>query len=554
MRVFTRTQLPFLIGCFVITVGAAIIDPRYLATPAIIAAWAIIATASTAAIALPWERAKPIWMMPVAVADLAAVALIHADLLSVIPATGVLAVLPVLWLAYGFGSTGIVVAIVGTLFITTLPYLTASTWPQSGQDWVNISVMPMMIVLVAVMVHIAARQLRRSHRRSLEATARLNDSYGQAVDRSILTRSILDTVNATVLFYDADHRLVISNRRAVEMSAYVGRPIEEVLSTPAVGGDIRVLGADRETPLPASRFIVPRALGGEEMSDELQWVGRPDAQIGIMVSSRRVRRRDGEVIGTAVVAHEVTELAHALELSENFLKTVSHELRTPLTSITGYTDLIDDALPPEDHLLRGHLAAVQRNVGRLTARVSELLSDTACSESLSLEETDLGVLVGSAVRTARADAESRGITLEHLTADTAVAAVDRRLMLTVVNELITNAVKFGAPHSAVTIGQRTVGDRVHLTVVDQGPGIPAADHARIFDRFYRTSHARRNAVQGFGLGLTQARSTIAAHGGRLLVDSRVGEGARFTVDLPAAPPVDERRIRSGADLSTAGRS
>lgn len=529
-RVFVRAQLPFVAGAAFLYGAVAVGSPASLATPLMLGAAVVIALISAAALLVPWERHAPSWLILVAVGDIVAVALLRAELLPILPTVTMLSIFPILWLAYGFPPAAFLVAVGGAAFITSFTFLYHGIWPTTALEWVNVITLPGLILAVAVVVNIAAQTLRRNAARLAETTRDRAAALQRSLDDQLVLRTILDTVNGAVSFYDPGGRLTLANR-AAERVAVIG---EVALDRPPHAGR-HVWEGDRATPIPPEQQAIPRALRGENLADELEWLGTADTQIAVLCSSAQVRRPDGSLLGTIVAAYDVTELAEAVEVREDFLRAVSHELRTPLTSVTGYVDLIAERVAGDPTLER-HLGTVQRNVTSLTERINELLAAGANDSALRPRTVVLSELIAAAVDAVSPMARSRGTSLQQVNLSTATVEVDPLRMQQALRELLTNAVKFSPPSSAIVIDQHVEGATASISVSDPGPGLTRGEQARMFDRFYRTPYARRNAIQGFGIGLTLVRSAAQAHGGRVRVVTAPGEGTTMTLEFPSLRP------------------
>lgn len=523
---FIRAQLPLLLATVFVVMVVAVAIPAELVTPVLLAGIVTITVASVAAFVLPWERWSSNGLISVAVADLVGVALIRAELFAVLPSVGMLVIFPILWLSYGFRRWVVVIAIAGALFMTSLAFAYRGVWPTTALEWANVITLPTIIVGVAVVVNIAASHLRRNSQRLRTASDAQAAALQESRDNELLSRVILDTVAAGVAFYDAGNRLVIANRLAADMVELVGFRLDQ----PPYAGD-NVLAADRATPIPYEEQIIPRALRGEEMSDHVEWLGPADQQVAIMASSRQVNRDDGVLLGTVIVAYDITELAHSIDIREQFLATVSHELRTPLTSITGYLELLEDSLDPADTTNQGYLEVVSRNAGSLHDRIGELLTATDIAALLQLRPVTVGSVLDEAVARTAETATKRAQTIR-LVRDHNVETpcmIDPGRLRRAFEEIIDNALKFSPPDTTIT--HTSSRDDDVITVQDEGPGISRGEQTRVFDRFYRTPYARNNAIQGFGLGLTLAKNTIAAHHGRIAI-ATADPGTTLSITIP----------------------
>ena len=224
-------------------------------------------------------------------------------------------------------------------------------------------------------------------------------------------------------------------------------------------------------------------------------------------------------------------------LKDEFIGMFSHELRTPLSSILGYAEiLMEDGLSSPD--AEQCVEVIDRNAKRLLRLAGDLqLLSQINSGQMPMEfcSADLADIAASAVEEMRPNAERKHIEL--VLSATAVPrfAVDPTRIAQLLGNLLSNAVKFTPDGGKVEVRLGTEGDQAVLTVADTGIGIPAADRERIFERFFRTAIAKRQAIQGTGLGLTITQAIVAAHNGTIAVEGDEGRGSTFTVRLPLRP-------------------
>jgi len=242
-------------------------------------------------------------------------------------------------------------------------------------------------------------------------------------------------------------------------------------------------------------------------------------------------------------------------LKDQFFALVSHELRTPLTSIIGYLELVledDEALT--DHHQR-FLSVVDRNARRLLRLVGDLLFVAhveAGRLALEVGQVDLRTLTVEAVEAARPRAEGKDLVLEAVTQATPPMAGDRDRLAQVLDNLVSNAVKFTPQGGSVTVRLTAHDGEARIEVCDTGVGIPASEQERLFERFYRATNATERAIPGVGLGLTIAKAIVEAHGGTLAFESVEGAGTTFRVRLPLRPPQGgpppSEQLRGGVSL------
>ena len=225
-------------------------------------------------------------------------------------------------------------------------------------------------------------------------------------------------------------------------------------------------------------------------------------------------------------------------MKDDFVASVSHELWTPLTSIRGYLELLREGEAGE---LTGaqheFVAIVERNADRLLRLVGDLLfvaQVEAGKIALDPGLTDIEELVRQAVDTARPAATEKGIAVD---LDLAVDGVselhaDRARLGQVLDNLISNALKFTPTGGHVTVRTSQDADAIVIEVSDDGMGMSPADVNQLFERFFRTASATKQAIQGTGLGLAIVKAIVEAHHGVIKVQSIAGAGTIFRVELP----------------------
>jgi signal transduction histidine kinase len=237
-----------------------------------------------------------------------------------------------------------------------------------------------------------------------------------------------------------------------------------------------------------------------------------------------------------VVEAAMTERNRAVEARDEFLAIASHELSTPLTAVSLQVQNLLRALKSghvETEKLRAHMEATWRMVGRLARMMRELLEISRISGRIRLEreEVDLALLIRESVSRLDPQIVQAGSAVTVLASEPVPGQWDRTRLDQVIDNLLTNAIKFGAgkPVEIVVDG---VGSMARLEVRDHGIGIGLGDQARVFERFERAVSRRR--FGGLGLGLWIARQVVEAHGGTISLSSELGRGSTFTVQLPRA--------------------
>jgi len=258
----------------------------------------------------------------------------------------------------------------------------------------------------------------------------------------------------------------------------------------------------------------------------------------VRLSGTMVRYR-GETGADALIAlRDVTEERRLAQIKSDFVSNASHELRTPLTNIRGYLEAYQDALLHGEAPDPAFLDTVHTNALRMERLIDDLLQLSKAesgSVPLETEEISIPAFLSRLDDQHRSSAERAGKTLETVPGEGTFRADLRTLSLAVSN-LVDNAIKYGKPAGRITVSGKTEGGGCVIEVADDGPGIPAEHLPRLFERFYRVDKGRSRELGGTGLGLSIARHIVESHGGSIQVKSRLGEGTRFTIRVPAKSP------------------
>jgi signal transduction histidine kinase len=270
----------------------------------------------------------------------------------------------------------------------------------------------------------------------------------------------------------------------------------------------------------------------------------------------RVRLRERKARTLAEEAHvqlaeQNERLVEADRVKDEFVALISHDLRTPLTSIIGYVELAldEDVDPPLDGERRSYLDVVARNSERLLRIVDDLLFVARLQAGqvvLEPSELDLAEVAVQAVDEARPNAERKGLALSFLGDGTVPVEADRGRIFQLLDNLISNAIKFTPEGGRIDVRALRALDGAVLEVSDTGIGLRPGEHERVFERFFRSSRAVTNQIPGTGLGLFIAKAITEAHGGRISASIRDGGGTTFRIDLPA-------RGKPGHGLPQAGK-
>jgi len=262
---------------------------------------------------------------------------------------------------------------------------------------------------------------------------------------------------------------------------------------------------------------------------------------GILRALERIRRGEESARKSVEEARrqlleQNARLVEADRLKDEFVALISHDLRTPLTSIIGYVELaLDEDGPPLDVERRGFLEVVSRSSERLLRLVDDLLLAARLQSgrlTLNLEDVDLIALVEQATLEMHARAEQKSVALSCRSDGPVAIRGDRRRLLQLLDNLVSNGVKFTPGGGSVEVCVASTGNEATIEVLDTGIGIESGEEERVFERFYRSPGAVAQQVQGSGLGLFIARAVVEAHGGSISAARREGGGSVFRLVLP----------------------
>lgn len=392
------------------------------------------------------------------------------------------------------------------------------------------------LALVAILVMILVGW--NLHLLTAEADARRSDA--------VLARREIDALlEATadgVLGLDLDGRIITLNRAGADLLGYserelAGRDFHDVLHKSRADGTTRRRGTS-----PILRALEE---GGESRVSAEDVLHRRDGSLLPVQWSLRPLVDGLEIRGAVLTFTDMTQirekenaLRRAVRVREEVVSVVSHDLRNPLGVVAGAADLLLD-LPLGETERQKQARIIRRSAQRMGRLIQDLL-DIARIEAGALvvrpTMEDPEGLLDEIHATFAPQAEERAVSLEvDIEADVAPAMVDADRIHQALSNLVSNALKFTQPGGTVTLRAHGHGDEeggwIVLSVSDTGPGIPEDMRDRLFDRFWQASRHDRT---GSGLGLAIVRGIAEAHGGRVEVTSRPGEGATFSLHLRAA--------------------
>ena len=333
--------------------------------------------------------------------------------------------------------------------------------------------------------------------------------------QNAMLQHILNGMGEGVLAIDFEYRVVLANRRFIELFAldagFVGRSLGEVVRNAAV-----FEGFDRALARRESTERLTIRSGVEERSIEMRAFPLPS--------------RD---IAAVALFIDVTRVQELEQMRREFIADFSHEARTPLAALRSAVDSFEAgrATPEEDQQLRRIMSRQIRRLERLVNDLAELSQIEAGDLSLDRTQVDLRRLVNDACEDFSERAAQKELRFVVTGDGVRVNADPVRLQQALAN-LLDNAIKYGGEKTTIDIDVADRGDSTAIRISDHGEGIPPSERDRIFRRFYRVDKSRSQHVAGTGLGLAIAKHLVLLHRGSVEVESELGRGATFVVTLP----------------------
>ncbi|MFC6216736.1 sensor histidine kinase, partial [Fodinicurvata halophila] len=301
----------------------------------------------------------------------------------------------------------------------------------------------------------------------------------------------------------------------------------------------------------SARVMVGSIMKGERVGfDEVMQI--LDETSHVISYSRQLEQKSQELQDLTAELRAANERLKELDrLKDDFLATVSHELRTPLTAIRSFGELLADNPDTDEEQRARFLDIIVKESERLTRLINQIL-DLARMEAgrmdWEMSEVEPRAVVMDALAATAGLFDDREVTLEvEVPEGLPLLRVDRDRLMQVIVNLLSNAAKFcQRPEGKVTVQAALADGQVTVSVRDNGPGITAEDHERIFERFQQAGSTLSDKPKGTGLGLPISRQIIESFGGRIWVESTPGAGACFRFALPTQA-AEESRESSAAE-------
>jgi len=512
-----QSRLHFLAAVTLLAVLFALVDHETLQRPEFVTGLAIAAAGLLIGVPIWWGKLPPRAFAPLGGVDIAAAAFINV---AIYEGTGtsiglIIALLPILWLSFWFGYPGAAAASIGAFVVTYAPGWLHGDWPQDGVGWATLSAFPVALSVVSVGMAFATlryREAQRSRAAAEREAGRIDSIF----------RTVIEQIDAWLVVFDLDGEVIVDNKAL----SHLGRLADFDRESMTAG---HVFEQDRVTPIPPERQALARLRAGEEVSNEIVWAGPRGRQRAVLINGRTVRAANGGTLGLVLVLQDITEVQTEVIEREESLASLSHELRSPLTSIVGYSDLMEESLEGAPQARTA--AIIRRSAEHMLALTESLLSAFRDGEAPQRSSVAVREAVDRAVDMQRSAQSWGSRTLRLEIPQQLHADADPRQLLQILNNLISNAVKYSPNGALITVQADRDEAETSIRVHNTGDPIPTEQLERIFDRFYRRPGAETGTSRGLGIGLALSRRMALAHGGALTA-SATADGTEFVLQLP----------------------
>ena len=239
--------------------------------------------------------------------------------------------------------------------------------------------------------------------------------------------------------------------------------------------------------------------------------------------------------GAIGIFYDITQIERLERVRQEFLSNISHELRTPLTSILAFVETLEDGAIKDEENNQRFLGVIRKNAQRMHRLIDDILELSTIESgkiSFELKKINLNQLIEEVFTNLSGKAKERRIKLKNEVSHDAFVFADAVRLEQMLTNLIDNAVKFNAEKGMVIVGFEEKNEKNIISISDTGEGISSEHLQRIFERFYRTDRARSREIGGTGLGLAIVKHLARLHGGEVSVNSALGKGSTFSIELP----------------------
>jgi two-component system phosphate regulon sensor histidine kinase PhoR len=356
----------------------------------------------------------------------------------------------------------------------------------------------------------------------------LETQLGRIVENESRLQSVMDSMESGILMVDREERIMLLNRKAEE---FLGFTAEELLHQ-------AYSAANQQYEF--SQLVLNCLETGDTLGDELVFYF-PEERI-MEVSATPVRDGHGELASALIVLHDITAIRRLEKMRSEFVANVSHELKTPIAAVKGFAETLLNGAMDDPETARAFVKIIydeSERLNRLIGDILELSKIESRRVPLRFSPIDLNEFLATSLRMMQTEADKKHIQLELKPSPPLYLEADEDRLRQILLNLLANGISYTPEGGEVRVqaehipgGTDVHDDRVRITVSDTGIGIPKKDVPRIFERFYRVDKARSRSSGGTGLGLSIVKHLVELHHGTIRVESTVGVGSSFLIELP----------------------
>ncbi|EIC07918.1 ATP-binding region ATPase domain protein [Microbacterium laevaniformans OR221] len=505
-----------------VALGVALLSPRMFENVSLLVGLAMISAITSWAMVMPWARYRDL-VLALPIADTVAIGfLAMAD-----DTLGYLWVVPMAWVAAYYSMAAVVFTLVLAFALQI-----ARWWIPGTPLTAPLEVMIVLLGLgfLGIAMNQGARRtrafrllIRRQSRQLDRAVARMSAHEDRA-------NGLFDTISTAIARVDSQGHIDLANSAYRHLYAYDNDDYRHPPRAVEYDGY-------RGTALPRDATSIARAVRGERVDNDLIWLYDASGEwraLSMSIRGRSVRTEVGEDTEVSIIQlDDVTAIERERREQRAATSAVSHELRNPLTVIIGHTDLMldDENLSPGQ---REHANVIESAAERMLALTRSLLDSHRAADAA--DSFDLSAIAEATADAFAPAAAASDIDLRTDTAASLAVLGDGFRVRQVVDNLISNAIKYTPRGGSVDVTTFLDGDDAVLRVADTGIGIGSDDLERVFVPYFRARSATASGIAGTGLGMSIARQIIEESGGTITMESTLGTGTVATVRLPLTRP------------------
>jgi PAS domain S-box-containing protein len=342
-------------------------------------------------------------------------------------------------------------------------------------------------------------------------------------------QAVIETSPIAIVVFQNESK-VNANRKAEELFG------QRVVAEKGISQLLGIIAHPDGTPLQRDELPPVRALRGDTVSPtELLIRGASGVNRMVLAAASPVKDSTGRVIAAVAAAQDITAIKEYERLRDQWTSVIAHDLRQPITAISSYAELlmVTGSHPPAVKSKLTHIIESAQQMNRMIADMLEITRIEVHQLHLHRELTPVASFVHHAVeRTAEFTA---GYPIQLLLGPLLPrVCIDKGRIEQVLNNLLSNAAKYGEKGTPIEVTAVRDGDMVRFSVTNRGPGIAPSEIPHLFERFRRA--AKDHGIKGLGLGLYITKGLVEAHGGKIWVESTQGGTTTFTFTLPKACP------------------